>query len=416
MALSSNIFGSLAVGIQTLLANPLRTVLSTLGVIMGVASLVAVLAIGDGVEAFAREQIESTTDLQAMMISPVTFDLVDGVRVPRTDYPVFDLDDLDRLGNTLGAKSVVALILQGSARITPDTGRARAATVTATTPAAASLIRKPLLAGRFFSDDEVRDSSRVAVISQGLAEALYASSPAASLVGRQVTLESTRFEIIGVAENDPRATTLAAVVPATTASIALTPSVSPRTANIYVRALDIVSVPGMRKASADWLTGRYGKWTGRIALSGGEGMRLDQARQAILIFKVVMGAFAGISLIVGGIGIMNVLLAAVTERTREIGIRKASGARNRDILIQFLAESVAITSVGAVIGVAIGLATAFTATAIMRSQTRAEVYAGFTWETLFVAATVCIATGLAFGTYPALRASRLSPIEAMRHE
>ncbi len=416
MALSSNIGGSLAVGVQTLMANPLRTVLSTLGVIMGVASLVAVLAIGDGVEAFAREQIESTTDLQAMMISPVTFDVVDGVRVPRTDYPVFELDDIDRLETTLGVKSVVALILQGSARITPDTGRARAATITATTPAAASLIRKPLLAGRFFSDVEVRDSARVAVISQGLADALAPASPATSLVGRQVTLESTKFDIIGVADNDARSTSLAAFVPATTASVALTPSVSPRTANIYVRALDIVSVPGMRKASADWLTSRYGNWKGRISLSGGEGMRLDQARQAILIFKVVMGAFAGISLIVGGIGIMNVLLAAVTERTREIGIRKASGARNRDILVQFLAESVAITSVGAVIGVAIGLATAFSATAIMRSQTRAEVYAGFTWETLLVASAVCIATGLAFGTYPALRASRLSPVEAMRHE
>ncbi len=121
-------------------------------------------------------------------------------------------------------------------------------------------------------------------------------------------------------------------------------------------------------------------------------------------------------MLIGGIGIMNVLLAAVTERTREIGIRKATGARNRDILVQFLAESVAITGVGSVIGAAIGLVVAFAATAVMRSQTQAQLHAAFTWQTVLIAALVSVITGLAFGTYPALRASRLSPIVAMRHE
>ena len=145
-------------------------------------------------------------------------------------------------------------------------------------------------------------------------------------------------------------------------------------------------------------------------------MRIDQARQGILIFKMVMGAFAGISLIVGGIGIMNVLLAGVTERTREIGIRKAIGARQRDILLQFLSESVAISGLGSVLGVALGLAGAFTATAIIRSTADAPLHAAFTWGTVAVAALVSVLVGLAFGTYPALRAARLSPIEAIRHE
>ena len=159
-----------------------------------------------------------------------------------------------------------------------------------------------------------------------------------------------------------------------------------------------------------------GAWEGRVTVSGGQGLRLDQTRQAILIFKLVMGTFAGISLLVGGIGIMNVLLASVTERTREIGIRKAAGARGRDILLQFLAESVAITSVGSIIGMVLGLAGAFAATALMRHFTRSELYAAFTWGTVLVAALVSVATGLVFGMYPALRASRLSPIDAIRHE
>jgi putative ABC transport system permease protein len=144
--------------------------------------------------------------------------------------------------------------------------------------------------------------------------------------------------------------------------------------------------------------------------------RLKQARQGILIFKLAMGSFAAISFIVGGIGIVNVLLASVRERTREIGVRKGIGARQRDILLQFLAESVAISGVGSVIGVVAGLAGALGVTAVMRANTEAIVFAAFTWPTLLAATAIAIAIGLAFGTYLALRAARLSPIDAIRHE
>jgi putative ABC transport system permease protein len=416
MLTGSRITGSLVVGLQTLLVNPLRTILSTLGVIMGVGSLVAVLSIGDGVEAFAREQIENTTDLQAMMVAPVTFDMVDHLRVPRTDYPVFGLHDVQTLSATVKGDAVVALLLEGSARFAPDTGRARGVAVTATTPGATLLMKEPLLAGRFFTDEEVGDSARVAVVSLPMVDLTARGAKPADVLGRTIRLEGALFEIVGVAPDLSRQGFLAAYVPATVASDALAPSLSPRAPSLYVRAADIVKVPAVKKSVEGWLSGRHGAWKGRATVSGGEGMRLDQARQAILIFKIVMGAFAGISLVVGGIGIMNVLLAAVTERTREIGIRKATGARNRDILVQFLAESVAITGVGAVLGVILGLSTAFGVSAIMRVYTKAQLHAAFTWQTLAVAALTCVVTGLAFGTYPALRASRLSPIDAIRHE
>ena len=144
--------------------------------------------------------------------------------------------------------------------------------------------------------------------------------------------------------------------------------------------------------------------------------RVEQLTQALLVFKILMGAITSVSLLVGGIGIMNVLLAAVVERTREIGIRKATGARNRDILVQFLAESVTITSVGAAIGVVLGLGIAFLAAAIMRMQTQAPVHAAVSVSTIVVAAVASIVVGITFGLYPALRASRLSPIDAIRHE
>jgi putative ABC transport system permease protein len=412
----SAVSGSLGVGIQMLRANPLRTVLSALGVIMGVASLVAVLAIGDGVEAFAREQIENTTDLQALMVTPVTFDTIDGLRVPRTDYPVFALSDVTALEKTLGGRATVALLVQGSARIAGDSGKTRAASVTATTTAAQALLRKPLVAGAFFTDRDVRDSARVAVISPGLARAIDPRTPLSGLIGKSVMIEAREFKIAGISTDDTGLSSLSAFVPVTVEHLAMAPSLSPRAPSLFLRAVDVEQVPVVKDRVEAWLTERTGNWKARATVSGGQGKRLEQARQAILIFKILMGTFAGISLVVGGIGIMNVLLASVIERTREIGIRKAAGARNRDILIQFLSESVAITAVGSAIGACAGLAVAFAAAAVMRAQTRAEVYAAFTWTTLGVAALVSFITGIAFGTYPALRAARLSPIEAIRHE
>jgi putative ABC transport system permease protein len=139
-------------------------------------------------------------------------------------------------------------------------------------------------------------------------------------------------------------------------------------------------------------------------------------QQAIMVFKLLMGAITGISLLVGGIGIMNVLLASVVERTREIGVRRAAGARRRDILAQVLVESMTIAGFGCILGVVVGLAGAYASAALIRSRSQAEVYAAFTLESFLVAAGTAMFIGLAFGCYPAFRAARLSPIDAIRHE
>jgi putative ABC transport system permease protein len=208
-----------------------------------------------------------------------------------------------------------------------------------------------------------------------------------------------------------------AIVPFTVADSAMAPPASPRAPALMVRASRVEIVDSVKRLTEGWAARRLGAdWKDEASVATSSPMRLDQARQGIRVFKMVMGAFAGISLLVGGLGIMNVLLAAVTERTREIGIRKAAGARQRDILIQFLSESVAITGAGSVIGVLLGLAGAFAATAVIRSASEAPLYAAVTWQTVAVAAAVSIVVGLAFGTFPALRAARLSPIDAIRHE
>jgi putative ABC transport system permease protein len=152
----------------------------------------------------------------------------------------------------------------------------------------------------------------------------------------------------------------------------------------------------------------------QVAATGRQ--RLESINQGILIFKILMGAFTAISLVVGGIGIMNVLLASVIERTREIGVRRSVGARRRDLVLQFLAESVAISVVGALLGAALGIAAAFAATAVMRAKTGALVFAAVTWETVAVSIGAALVVGLVFGVYPALRAARLSPVEAVHYE
>jgi putative ABC transport system permease protein len=183
-----------------------------------------------------------------------------------------------------------------------------------------------------------------------------------------------------------------------------------------LQAERVEDVRTVRAGVEAWLSARLGPDWARRARVQTNMARVVQTERGILVFKLFLGAITGIALIVGGIGIMNVLLASVTERTREIGVRKAIGARRRDLLAQFLLESVTIAGLGSVLGTLLGFAGAFGVTALMRQRFDAPIYAAFSWSTLAVSAGAAILVGVVFGIYPALRAARLSPIEAIRHE
>jgi putative ABC transport system permease protein len=223
-------------------------------------------------------------------------------------------------------------------------------------------------------------------------------------------------EVIGILAPYKGEFALNLYVPFVAASTVLPPTTAPRTPTLLVKARRLEEVGVTKGLVEDWVAQRFGRWESRIEVQTSS-QRLAQATDGIFVFKLFMGALTGISLLVGGIGIMNVLLASVTERTREIGVRKALGARRRDILLQFLAESVAISGAGSLLGVALGLTGAFAIVAGIRAQAQA-VYldATFSWSTVLSAAFSAIVVGLTFGTYPARRAARLSPIDAIRHE
>ncbi len=249
------------------------------------------------------------------------------------------------------------------------------------------------------------------VLSHKLAAELSPDGKPETMLGRDVRVRGRSFRTVGIMPAYVGESSYQILVPLRAAwtVLGVRDGLTPA---LFIRAPSIELVEATKQSVIDWLAARYRDWDDRVSLVT-QLARLQDVQSAMAMFKLVMSAFAGISLIVGGVGIMNVLLASVTERTREIGVRKALGARRIDILCQFLAESVAIAGLGTGLGTLTGLLGAFTVAALVRWRVPgAELRAAITPSTTVIA----IVSAVSIGTFPALRAARLSPIDAIRHE
>jgi len=402
---------SLRIGLETMRANPVRTFLSTLGIVMGAASLVGVLSLADGAEAFARRQIE-LNGLQAVIVNAVTGDTVDGVSIPRHGYPLFAIDDARGLARAV-PHARLALTVQGTGTFTLDTGTStRAATVVGVFGAPDAAGIPPLLKGRFPTVDELSNDAGVAVVSNVFAKALAGSGDAAAALGREVRLADKARTIVGVLDGFPGERGFRVLVPLTSSQQAMVPPASPRALTMTIQAPRIEDVEPTRAAVEAWADATHPRWRAdRLVSVQALGLnRLKQLNQGMMLFKLLMGTFAGVSLAVGGIGIMNVLLASVAERTREIGVRKALGARRRDILLQFLIEALVLCLAGGTIGVLAGVGGASALSRLAGWSTAVSI------DAVALAFFFSGAVGVFFGLWPARRAASLDPIEALRYE
>jgi putative ABC transport system permease protein len=182
-----------------------------------------------------------------------------------------------------------------------------------------------------------------------------------------------------------------------------------------LEAPSVEAVAGLKAQVEDWLELQYGARHADFQVQT-YGLRVEQTAAGFRLFRIVMGLIVGISVLVGGIGVMNVLLISVNERTSEIGLRKALGAKKSDILRLFLAESVTVSTFGSLLGLALGTLGTAAFVPLIRALTAVPFQAAYTWNTLFVISAVAVAVGIVFGTYPAMKAARLDPVEAIRVE
>ena len=389
----------------SLSTNKLRAGLTLLGIIIGVAAVIASIAIGRGSQEQVSDQIEALgTNLLFVQSS-------------QGGDAALTLSDASALANKDLLPSVreVAPDIRTGGSIEAGTDFTFAQ-ITGVTSNYAEVRNFDLLSGVFISPAHVINNEQVVVLGSSVAEILFGNRDP---VGAAVRVTGRRFRVIGVLEskggNAFGIEDLQVMVPITTAYYRLS---AQRTAlgEVTVTSINVqVTDVDRTEQATDEITGtlyvRHGKEDFTIT-NQEDTIETLQATEST--FVILLAAIAGISLFVGGIGIMNIMMVSVTERIREIGIRKAVGARRRDIALQFLTEATVLSIGGGIIGVGLGLGLSELADGLtIGDDTLATVFSG---DVALLALIVSAAVGLFFGIYPAIRAARLHPIEALRHE
>ena len=399
--------------LESLSGNKLRSGLTVLGIVIGVAAVIAMLAVGQGAEASITGSISG---IGTNLLFVFRGDPGDNIRNPKP----LTLGDADALRDQFAAPSIeaVAPALQGSA-IVSFSGEQTSPDIMGVTPEYFQVRNYNVSEGEFFTEEHMLGRASVALLGPEVAENLFGHAD--GVTGETIRIEGQPFRIIGVLESRGGGAFGSednqVLIPFTTAQARLIRrSTSDRVDIIFVQAVsgDVVSQASEEIAAI--LRTRHRTPVGADDFTVFTQQDLLTTFQSITgILTIFLGGIAGISLLVGGIGIMNIMLVSVTERTREIGLRKALGARRRDILIQFLTESSLLSVIGGIIGIIFGWLIAFAVGKIAEANETVFVPVvgldAVTLATLFSAAV-----GLFFGIYPANRAASLEPVEALRYE
>ena len=410
-------------GIKNLLLHKLRSMLTMLGVLFGVASVIAMLAVGEGASKEALEQIRKLGSRNILITSlKPSEDESSGNTTTRMSVYGLRYDDASRVSQTFGAvhRTVPVKVVRKEGRLRSRKLEMR---LVGTTPAWFELVDRPMIAGRSLQQRDMAARSNAAVLTEFGARRLLATERS---IGESVRIGGDYFEVVGIVQSeDTEAGGIQTPDRQVDAYIAIDVArerfgdvVVRRTAGSRVRErveLNQLIVQVNRNADVAPVANGIAAMLDRFHKK--QDYRIDvplallrQAEATRRRFNIVLGSIAGISLLVGGIGIMNIMLASVTERTREIGIRRAIGARRGQIVGQFLIETVVLSTLGGLVGIAVGVAIPRLISHFAGMPTVVPLYG------VGLALGISMAVGIVFGLYPAMRAARLDPIEALRHE
>ena len=408
--------------LESLNGNKMRSGLTVLGIVIGVAAVIAMLAVGNGAQASITGSISSIGTNLLFVFSGSQDGPPGGPGSGRSGNNIrpLTLSDAEALADQFAAPSIerVAPTIEGNGLLT-FSGENTSASVSGVTPDYFSVRNIELAEGEFINQEHILGRMSVVVLGPEAAISLFGHAD--GVVGETIRIEGQPFRIIGVLV--PRgggafgSEDNSSYIPFTTAQSRLLKRSSRDVVDvIYVQAVTAEAVPLAVEEISNIIRQRH-----RTPI-GLDDFTVFTQQDFLSIFEsitgvltIFLGGIAGISLLVGGIGIMNIMLVSVTERTKEIGLRKALGARKRDILMQFLTESSLLSLIGGIIGTMFGWLIAFIVEQVATATGNTFVpIVG--WDAIILSTSFSAAIGLFFGIYPASRAAALEPVEALRHE
>ena len=393
-------------------ANRLRTFLTMLGMVIGVGAVVLMMAIGEGAQQSIKRSIDSMGSNLFVILSGSSSS--SGSRSASGSSSTLNMSDAAAIGDLedIGAFAPISV---GNAQIIYAGNNSNTAIV-GTTPSYFSIRRWDVESGELFSDADIRSANRVALVGKTVVENLFGDE--IDPIGKTIRIKKSPFTVVGVLEGkgqsfDGRDQDDTIIVPITTAQRKLFGNQIPGSVRMIMAQAKSEKYMGVAEDTINVLIRQ--RHNIRENAESDFSIRnltamAKTASETTKTMSILLGAIASISLLVGGIGIMNIMLVSVTERTREIGIRMAIGAREKDILLQFLLEACVISIVGCVIGIALGLGGAL----LVKKMVGAEIL--ISMRSIVLAFSVAASVGVFFGYYPATKAAKLHPIEALRYQ
>lgn len=402
------IFHSFALAFANIRSNLFHTLLSVLGIVIGVAALVSILSLIDGMEKFARDQISSTTSLNGILIQSEVFKTVNDIRLKKDSVDVFSYEEYTNLMSKL-SRPIKSYIRSSSSRevVYSPTGAKIGVNVLATSSSLQPGIENPQR--DIFTDLDVEEKKPFVLVNSAFVKAVQGKADH-EVIGKEIIFNEKLFVIKGVLSAKRESPQL--YYPITLMSENELQATPP---DLIVEVEKTEDVLLLKEEINTWLKANFENAATDFRVLTND-YRLEQATKGFLLFRVIMGLIVGISVVVGGIGVMNVLVISVTERTAEIGLRKAAGANRRDIILLFLTESITVSAFGSALGLITGVLGTMLIIPIIKAITDVHFQTAYTWNTFIIISIISVLVGVIFGTYPAIRASRLDPVEAIRHE